>query len=127
VASFCRACCLELFHADLFELAGLTPMWDWLNGKAQVVLCEGCGVIQVDPAGNCVSPGCLRAGQPGHGMPWVSEAMGIQSALPASQSELQELRLKIHELKARVLRIVSRLPLDIHTRMATMRNMISQP
>lgn len=70
MADFCRACSEELFGKDFGELAKLTPQEVWDQGKAAAVICEGCGYIQVDPAGNCASPDCLKAGQPGHGVEW---------------------------------------------------------
>lgn len=54
-------------------MAGITDPESWMRGEAVPVLCEGCGPIQVDPAGNCVSPNCLHRGKPGHGLPWVGE------------------------------------------------------
>ena len=49
MADFCRACMPEST-----DLAGLTTPEDWSKGLAACVLCEGCGAIQVDPAGNCL-------------------------------------------------------------------------
>ena len=40
------------------------------NKAAAIVICEGCGVIQVDQEGNCISTDCQQAGQPGHGIPY---------------------------------------------------------
>jgi hypothetical protein len=66
MAEFCVACAKELGFPET-DFRGLTSQADWDKGLAAIALCEGCGVIQVDPRGNCVSPGCLRDGQPGHG------------------------------------------------------------
>lgn len=63
MADFCKQCALEIFGEDMSDLAGLTTKEDWDNGTAALALCEGCGFIQVDPEGNCVSADCLR----GHG------------------------------------------------------------
>lgn len=71
MADFCKACSIEHFGIDYKELAGLTTKDDWLAGRAVVVICEGCGAIQVDPQGNCVTFDCLCAGEEGHGGPWV--------------------------------------------------------
>lgn len=62
MADFCKACSEELFGRDLGELAGLAR-----PPATAAVLCEGCGPIQVNARGRCVSPDCLRKGQPGHG------------------------------------------------------------
>ena len=70
MADFCRACSMQLFGEDFGELAGITPEEDWNEGKAVMVLCEGCGPIQVDPEGNCVSENCLKRGHKRHGLPW---------------------------------------------------------
>ena len=66
MAEFCEACALEIGnpHGDF---RGLTKQEDWDNGKAERVICEGCGLIQVDPSGNCRSNNCLKAGSHGHG------------------------------------------------------------
>jgi hypothetical protein len=37
------------------------------------VICEGCGLIQVDQLGQCISKDCLKQGQYGHGMPYKGE------------------------------------------------------
>ena len=70
MADYCKACSEDIFGKDFRELAGLTKPEDWEAGKACPALCEGCGAIQVDPDGNCVSPDCLEAGKPGHNLPW---------------------------------------------------------
>lgn len=71
MADFCKQCHEDLFGAGLAnDMAGVTKQEDWDNGKACLALCEGCGPIQVDPEGNCVSEDCMCAGQPGHGLPW---------------------------------------------------------
>lgn len=61
MADFCNQCAAEL---DLppYDLAGITLPHIWLRNAANVVICEGCGVIQVDPQGNCVSKDCLKGG-----------------------------------------------------------------
>jgi hypothetical protein len=77
MADFCRACTEQLFGvfaAQNNDLKGLTTQEDWDKGLAVSVLCEGCGPIQVDPEGNCVSTDCLEHGKPGHGLPWKKEA-----------------------------------------------------
>jgi RNase P subunit RPR2 len=62
MAAFCKQCSIAVFGLDFKELARLTSEEDWKQGKACFVLCEGCGAIQVDPEGKCVSK-CLL----GHG------------------------------------------------------------
>ncbi len=75
MADFCKQCSIDLFGEDTKDLAGLTKQEHWDEAKAVCVICEGCGYIQVDPEGNCVSPDCLHQGEPGHGLPWkVSQA-----------------------------------------------------
>jgi hypothetical protein len=65
MADFCLQCSDELFGKDFEELAGLTTPEAWAEGKAAVVLCEGCGPIQVDPGGRCVSVDCPKHGAKG--------------------------------------------------------------
>ena len=71
MADFCRSCSIQIFQVGSRDMAGLTDPESWSRGLAAEVLCEGCGPIQVDPEGNCVSSGCIRKGKPGHGLPWV--------------------------------------------------------
>lgn len=68
MADFCKACGEATFGPGYNDAKGLTSQDDWARGLAAVFLCEGCGFIQVDPEGNCVSPDCLCAGQAGHGL-----------------------------------------------------------
>lgn len=71
MADFCKACSVNMFGEDFKELANITQVAAWQEGKAVTVLCEGCGPVQVDPDGNCVSTDCLEQGKPGHGLPWA--------------------------------------------------------
>lgn len=66
MASFCNQC--ANFWGFEPDFAGFTTKEEWAEGYAKVVICEGCGVIQVDPEGYCVSDDCL-----GHGRPDYSE------------------------------------------------------
>jgi len=77
MAAFCYQCAIDCDWDN--DLAGITTEADWEKGLAAEVLCEGCGMIQVDPKGRCVtshapeepfSAGCTQAGKPGHGLPW---------------------------------------------------------
>lgn len=71
MADFCKACSIRIFGNDFGDLSGITQTEHWENGRAALVICEGCGVIQVDPEGNCVTENCLCRGLEGHGLPWV--------------------------------------------------------
>ena len=62
MADFCRQCSIRIFGEDYHDLAKITTPEDWTQGKSAVVLCEGCGPIQVDPEGNCISKDCLEHG-----------------------------------------------------------------
>lgn len=64
MADFCQQCSERVFGRDFRELAGLTSPESWAEGKAAVAICEGCGPIQVDPEGRCVSEDCLEYGHP---------------------------------------------------------------
>ena len=59
MADFCKQCSLEIFGEDLRDLADITSKSDWQMGYSRLVLCEGCGPIQVDPDGNCINDDCL--------------------------------------------------------------------
>ena len=60
MADFCKQCSLGLFGEDFKELASITTEEEWAEEKAAIVLCEGCGSIQVDPEGCCISSDCLK-------------------------------------------------------------------
>ena len=51
MADFCRDCSIETWGQDFGDLAGLSTKEDTENGLFCVVLCEGCGVIEVDHEG----------------------------------------------------------------------------
>lgn len=91
MADFCKACAAEVFGPGVeADLGGITLEPDWLQGKAVAVLCEGCGPIQVDPEGNCVSRDCLCAGEPGHGLPWHLEPSKIINETPTGWVQTAE-------------------------------------
>ena len=68
MADFCKACSIELSGKDFKDLTNITKQKDYDKDLACFVTCEGCGVIQVDPAGNCLSKECLKKGEKGHGI-----------------------------------------------------------
>lgn len=59
MADFCKECSIEMFGKDFEELANITTEEDEKEGLFAVVICEGCGVIQVDHTGKCVSEDCM--------------------------------------------------------------------
>lgn len=71
MADFCKQCSIINFGKDFEDMKGITIIEEWNEGKAKLVICEGCGGIQIDPEGNCVSKDCLEKDKPGHGMPWI--------------------------------------------------------
>jgi len=71
MADFCRHCAIEHGFPET-DLADITPQEMWEQNRAAVVTCEGCGNIQVNPLGECVSEDCLEQGKPGHGLPWFN-------------------------------------------------------
>lgn len=60
MADFCKQCSISTFGVDHRELVGLTSPEDVSNDLYCVVVCEGCGHIQVDPEGSCVSEDCRK-------------------------------------------------------------------
>lgn len=60
MADFCSQCSIDLFGEDSGDLKGLTTEEDIKNGLYAMVLCEGCGPIQVNHLGHCVSTNCMR-------------------------------------------------------------------
>lgn len=80
MADFCKACATKMFGKDTRDLAGLSDPENEKEGKYPLVLCEGCGPIQVDNDGNCISPDCDKQGQPGHGVSIKAKnEIGIQT------------------------------------------------
>ena len=67
MADFCKQCSIDHFGEDSGDLANLGKPEETLEPEeGYAVICEGCGYILVDKAGNCVA--CdLKKGQPGHG------------------------------------------------------------
>lgn len=60
MADFCQQCSNETFGKDFGDLKGLTLAEDYAKGLSCVVICEGCGPIQVDSDGRCISPDCAE-------------------------------------------------------------------
>lgn len=58
MADLCHQCSIELFGHDFGDLAQITKPESWDQLLAAIVACEGCGLIQVDPEGKCVSFDC---------------------------------------------------------------------
>jgi hypothetical protein len=55
MADFCKQCSIELFDKDFRDLAGISTQAQTDDNRFALVLCEGCGFIQVDHEGRCVS------------------------------------------------------------------------
>ena len=55
MADFCSQCSTKVFGEDFGDLKGLCAEGYWI-----LVLCEGCGPIQVDHTGKCMSKDCLH-------------------------------------------------------------------
>jgi hypothetical protein len=63
MADFCRQCSEELFGRDFGDLKGLTTEEDTKKKLyTDVVICEGCGFIQVNHLGECISTDCDKKG-----------------------------------------------------------------
>lgn len=56
MADFCKQCSVEMFGKDFGDLANLCED----KTALPVVICEGCGVVQVDHSGQCVSEDCAE-------------------------------------------------------------------
>ena len=59
MADFCEQCAKDL-DFPYGDFRNMTSEKDWGEGKAQLVLCEGCGPIQVDTEGKCVTKNCFK-------------------------------------------------------------------
>lgn len=60
MADFCKQCSLAKFGTDYKKLAGLISPQQYSKGLVGLAICKGCGVINVDPDGVCVSEDCLK-------------------------------------------------------------------
>lgn len=60
MADFCTQCAIEIFGEDVGDLADLSTPAETADGFFPYAICEGCGVIQVDHTGKCVSPNCTK-------------------------------------------------------------------
>jgi len=60
VADFCKQCSVDSFGEDYHDLAGISTEADTKAGLFATVICEGCGFIQVDHEGRCVTIDCLE-------------------------------------------------------------------
>ncbi len=61
MAEFCKQCATELFGEECSgDFVGMTTKEDEEKGEAAVVLCGGCGAIQVNSQGECISKDCLK-------------------------------------------------------------------
>ena len=58
MADFCTQCSVEHFGKDHGDFEGISTESDTKKGLFANVLCEGCGAIQVDHTGRCVSEDC---------------------------------------------------------------------
>lgn len=58
MAEFCRQCTKILFDEDTSDFEDISLEEDTKKNLYYVVVCEGCGVIQVDHLGNCISEDC---------------------------------------------------------------------
>lgn len=63
MADFCKQCSLEILGEDFEDLKNLSTKEDTELGLFANVLCEGCGFIQVDHNGCCVSLDCEKHGK----------------------------------------------------------------
>lgn len=76
MADFCKACSEKHFDKDFGELARITTHEAFADGRAAVVLCEGCGPIQVDPDGRCVSVDCTMHGRTPEAQAFLAAGVG---------------------------------------------------
>lgn len=62
MADFCTQCTAELLGEEGHsgDFVGLSTAAETAAGLYQIVLCEGCGAIQVDHTGRCVSVDCIK-------------------------------------------------------------------
>ena len=62
MAEFCRQCSMEMFGTDFGDFFDMSTEEDTKEGTFPLVVCEGCGVVQVNHLGECISVDCLKSG-----------------------------------------------------------------
>ncbi len=60
MADYCLECSISLWGRDYGDLAEQSTVEDTEAGLYTVDICEGCGVIQIDHTGRCVSKDCAN-------------------------------------------------------------------
>jgi hypothetical protein len=55
MADFCKQCSIQIFGKDFEEMSGLCR-----DDQLALVICEGCGPVQVNHLGECVSADCVK-------------------------------------------------------------------
>ena len=60
MANFCKQCSIEMFGKDFGDFKGVSTETNTRNNLFLIALCEGCGPIQVDHSGICISKDCLE-------------------------------------------------------------------
>jgi len=58
MADFCKKCSIKTFGKDYGDFANIVSPEEEARGLVVTVLCEGCGPIDVNHRGECVSPDC---------------------------------------------------------------------
>jgi hypothetical protein len=58
MADFCKQCSVDMFGEDFGEFRRESDD----ENLAWLVLCEGCGPVQVNRRGECISGDCLVSG-----------------------------------------------------------------
>jgi hypothetical protein len=61
MSEFCKQCSILIFGEDFGNLKGISKPEDAEKNIYPIVICEGCGPIQVNPEGECISNDCLKA------------------------------------------------------------------
>lgn len=74
MADFCKQCTRDIMGVENHsDMTGLSTAEDTARGLYASGICEGCGCIQVDHEGNCVSSDCLENG---HGAQAITQEVG---------------------------------------------------
>lgn len=64
MSDYCSQCSFSIFGEYFGDMRGISTEIDTKDGRFAEVLCEGCGSIQVDHTGCCVTKDCLEKGHP---------------------------------------------------------------
>lgn len=103
MADFCKQCTEELFQVGHNDLSNLVSAEEEAEGYMATVLCEGCGPIQVNREGKCLSHDCDKKHGPQASPPDNNAA--LEAA--AKEVRIEQLRVALRAAQRKLDRTTS--------------------